>query len=194
MVDLGAAPPAPGSYPTRFTEHKLGGRQRARLCSRGAAGGEPDVIPWSPPMAGAALTVQPEEGNVFSTPRAGAAGAGLTATPLGGQRGLRPSLGNAASRPRLSVPKCFHKWESGSGRCKGTKSRHFRDPSTQKRSFWEFVSREHSSLNSGSCGCKVLAQQPRRSSSDHDARPGAMTARGCSPRPPRTVIGSQVLY
>lgn len=97
-------------------------------------------------------------------------------------------------RLRLSVPKRFHKWESGSGRCKGTKSRHFRDPSTQKRSFWEFVSRAHSSLNSGSCGCKVLAQQPRRSSSDHDARPGAMTARGCSPRPPRTVNGSQVLY
>lgn len=36
--------------------------------------------------------------------------------------GSGPSLGNAASRPWLSVPRRFHKWESGSGRCKDARS------------------------------------------------------------------------
>lgn len=38
--------------PARHAGHKFGGQRRARLCSRDAMGGEPDVIPRSPPAQG----------------------------------------------------------------------------------------------------------------------------------------------
>lgn len=84
------------------------------------------------PSARAALTVRPEEGNVFSDPRAGAAGPGLMAAPLGGQR----AVARKRRQPPVALcPQTLSQVGIWVRTLQGREILHFRDPSAQKHQF-----------------------------------------------------------